>query len=388
MRIFIFLLLPFTMLAQQRTDRALSVTDKAFCTLPDSVIFSTDKIAGYIKSKTSTPEEFVRAAYVWTTSSIAYDVDRMFEINFNESGHSLIEKVLKTHKAICSGYSELFSEICTKGGIRSYVVQGYTKMGTELQNLPHAWVAAEFNDAFCLFDPTWGAGAVGGGKFIKRFTNEYYKVSPTCFVATHMPFDPMWQFLDHPVSHRRFTEAKVTIDPATPYFNYRDSIAAYGKKPELEQWETAAARMEQGGVTNALVFDRLSNLKRTILNGRENKKVERYNTSVHLYNDAVNLFNVYIGYRNKQFTPKKKDEEIRQMIDSVANASSQASLIVKEFSGDGALAANAQSLQKSLADLDKRVAEENKFVEKYIQTPRLLRKTLFQKLTWMGVPLN
>jgi hypothetical protein len=45
-------------------------------------------------------------------------------------------------------------------------------------------------------------------------------------------------------------------------------------------------------------------------------------------------------------------------------------------------------LEESVSVLEKRVAEEQAFVDKYVKTGKLFRKSLFYKTTWMGIPLN
>lgn len=50
----------------------------------------------------------------------------MFAINFYEKKEDKIAKPLKTRKGICENYASLFTDICIKSGLKSFVIEGYT----------------------------------------------------------------------------------------------------------------------------------------------------------------------------------------------------------------------------------------------------------------------
>jgi transglutaminase/protease-like cytokinesis protein 3 len=54
------------------------------------------------------------------------------------------------------------------------------------------------------FDPTWGSGFVNNGKFVNAFDDRYFKANPSEIIASHMPFDYMWQFLLIPFQIKSF----------------------------------------------------------------------------------------------------------------------------------------------------------------------------------------
>ena len=118
------------------------------------------------------------------------------------------KKTLKTKKGICADYSILFHEIASLTGIKSFVIEGYTKQNGKIDVLSHAWCAAKINNEWYLFDPTWGSGYVNNNKYTRKINNLYYKVAPSQMISSHMPFDYLWQFLTYPITNQEFINAK------------------------------------------------------------------------------------------------------------------------------------------------------------------------------------
>src|SRR3954463_8417153 len=102
-------------------------TDALVLQIPDSLTTTTDGIAGYINKKFSSQKTKVRAIYFWIATSIDYDVENMFAINFYEKEEDKISKPLKTHKGICENFAALFTDICGKCAIKAYTIEGYTR---------------------------------------------------------------------------------------------------------------------------------------------------------------------------------------------------------------------------------------------------------------------
>jgi transglutaminase/protease-like cytokinesis protein 3 len=44
--------------------------------------------------------------------------------------------------------------------------------------------------------------------FIKKLNNAYFKVEPAQIIASHIPFDYLWQFLNYPITNGGFMKAK------------------------------------------------------------------------------------------------------------------------------------------------------------------------------------
>ena len=215
--------------------------------IPDSVTRSSEMIAKYVNENFQTSTDKVRAIFVWMGWNIEYDIDNMFSINFYEKKEDIIAKPLLTRKGICSNYAELFADICSKAAIRAFVVVGYTKQNGFADYIPHAWCAALIDSSWYMFDPTWGSGYCSNGRFYRQINDEYFKASPDAFVKSHMPFDPLWQFLDYTVTNQEFYDGYIQPASAKKHFNFADSLTAYEKADTLTKLYASAERTMQTG---------------------------------------------------------------------------------------------------------------------------------------------
>ncbi len=377
--------------AQKAIVNEYAVIDKKALQLPDSLTTTTDQIASFINSNFATSKDKCRAIFIWVASSIQYDIDNMFAINFYEKQEDKISKPLKTRKGICENYASLFTDICLKTGIKSFVVEGYTKQNGFADYIPHAWSAALIDSSWFLFDPTWGSGYVNGGKFFKKINNDYYKVNPATLIKSHIPFDYLWQFLNYPVTNQEFYEAKTQQNNAKPFFSFNDSIQVYEKQSHIDQLISSANRVEKNGVKNSLVFDRLQHLKLEVENDRQTKTVNLYNSAVIDYNDGINGFNNFINYRNQKFIPKKTDPEIQSMIDVGGNKLKEAKIKLGQISNPDANTDNMiLQLTKSIDDVSSHLTEQQEWLKVYFSKGKGARKSMFyeRKVSWFGIPLN
>ncbi|MCK7554190.1 hypothetical protein MKQ70_03865 [Chitinophaga sedimenti] len=161
------------------------------------------------------------------------------------------------------------------------------------------------------------------GRFVKKINNNYFKVAPAKLIKSHMPFDYLWQLMDYPVTTTAFYEGKTGERSSRPYFNYRDSIAAYEKMDTMLYYEAAAARLQSNGMRNTMQAARLEWWRRSVDIYRQNQRVALHNQQVNQYNAAlrkVNMaideFNEFIAYYNKRFMPIQPDSVIQAMIDA------------------------------------------------------------------------
>ena len=204
-----------------------------------------------------------------------------------------------------------------------------------------------------------------------------------------MPFDPLWQFLNYPVTNQEFYEGKTGLNKTKPYFNYQDTLSQFEQETEIEKLESSSRRIEKNGVKNSLVFDRLQHNKREIEYYNNKILVETYNSAVNQYNEGINQLNKFIDYRNKQFTPKKPDNEIREMVDLPEKSLIDSREKLKEIKKPDSNTANSMiQLNKSIDEAMLNLNEQKAFLDKYFSTGKMFRKSLFYKYTWMGIPLN
>lgn len=380
----------------QKNANAYAAVDKAALAMPADKANSTTAIAAYINSNFQTQPDKVRAIFIWVATNVSYDVDNMFAVNEKETTRDKIDKVLRTRKGVCEHYAALFNELCEKCEIPSSVVVGYTRQQGQTGYTRHGWCAARIDGKWRLFDPTWGSGVILNDKFSANINNQYFLADPNALVKTHMPFDPMWQMLDKPVSNKEFVDGKLLQGRDVPYFSYADTIETYLKLNGEGKMVAEARRLEQNGVSNQVVHDRLYNLRENIeilrhnaTVDRQNKLVDTYNSAVSDFNEGVNDLNEFINYRNHQFTPSRSDAAIRAMLDKADTRISGAETRLKQIKGgDPKIDEMIKPVLKTVNDAMSALAEQKTWLNEYMGRSKLGRKTMFRKYTWMGMPLN
>ena len=377
--------------AQNNPQSEFTSVDKKALQIPVEMTKSTEQIANYITSNFSSETEKVRAAFVWVSANISYDVENMYAVNIYDTTGDRIAKSLKTRKGICENYANLFTEICNKVGIKSYVVSGYTKQNTKIDLLSHAWSAAFIDGRWFLFDPTWASGYVSNGKFTKKLNNKFFKVTPETSIKTHMPFDYLWQFLEYPITNQEFYDGKTQQNKTKTNFKYKEELTAFETQTEVEQLKVAAARVEKNGVINSMIFDQLKYLKLQAENLQQNNIVNKYNEASASYNEGIYAYNDFINYRNKQFKPQLSDEAIQEMIDNATNNLTKSKAILGEISAtDVNTKTLVKQLRKAIDEATLNVAEQQTWLKTYFSKGKMARKTMFfeRKASLFGIPLN
>lgn len=284
--------------------------------IPDSIIISPDYFAKYLKDNFKSDEGIVRALYVWLGTNVSYDLDLLDSIKINPNkcyNDNLIENTLKTKKGICNNYATVFSEICNLNGIESYIITGYTKQFGNIETrYSHAWNIAKIDSVWYLFDPTWGAGFIRYERFHKKLNFQYYKINPDSLIKTHVPFDPIWQLKEYPISHKDFIHGTSTINIK---IDYEDSIVEFFKLPEYQQILTSFERAEVFEFNQPELQTLYLRQKEYALNFVNRYYVYQFNSSVSDYIDARTIYNEYLKSTNNK-SKKVKLNEVKDKIRS------------------------------------------------------------------------
>ena len=364
--------------AQIAPSKLFVDTDQKALACPDSLSHTTEGLATYVMANFQGDTNRVRAIFAWIAGNIRYDVKNMYALNFYETREEKISKVLKTRKGICENYAALFAELCTKTGIKAFVVTGYTRQNGYPDYLAHAWNVAMISNRWMLFDPTWGSGFVTRGKFYPELNNDFFMTAPTISIKTHMPFDYLWQLLHYPVRSIDFIEGRLLADTTRAYFAYADSIAAWEKLPQAEQLAAESRRIEENGLSHSLIFDRLQHLRMSMEYEKANAVALRYNAAVTDCNDGINQFNDFVNYRNKQFLPAKPDKEIQMMLDASRQKLLSAQSLLGEITDPDPATSNMISqLTETIYDSLTRLEEQQKWLKQYFSKPPASRKLMF-----------
>ncbi len=340
--------------------------------IPDSQTISTDSIASYINSNFKTEEEKIRAIYAWVITNIRYSTDSANNINLSIDIHAKVTKALQRRKGICENYAAIFNELATKSGLTSFAISGYTKQNSAVDKIGHSWCAVLINKSWQLFDPTWDEG---------RETNtKYFMMPPAEFIQTHMPYDPLWQLLNYPVTKHQFNTGKFYKSKDSPYFNYVDSIKAYVQMDSLHKLRSSALRMQKDEIKNSMVQDNYNMIKMHIEMINQDKDVDLYNSSVADMNDATTVLNNFIQFRNNKFTPEKTDTELQTMLDGIDSKLKSSLKNLDEIDKSPAtFTIGTDQVRERIKNLSDRIKEQEDFLRRYTSTQKNSRQFLFYK---------
>jgi hypothetical protein len=268
--------------------------------LPDSLTYNTNDIASFVSSNFSNNRDKSRAIFVWISRNIKYNFDSIITNSIYETPAEVSERILRTRTGVCLNFAHLFNEISNKAGIKSYIIQGYTKQSGTIDFLPHIWCTSYIDTAWYLFDPTWGSGYYSRGRYINQVNGYYFMAKPQVLIRSHMPFDPLWQFLNYPVSHSEFKKGGYKVDTGKPWFNYHDTLRRWENSDDMERAVATARRIENSGVTNNFVEAKLRVVKGDIEYLSNRMAAEKYDTAVNSYNKGIKVLNRFINFRNNR----------------------------------------------------------------------------------------
>lgn len=180
---------------------------------------NAEKLANQLTKDLDDDKDKVEAIHCWITHHIKYDISKGQKYDFSRVP---VKTILKKRKAICTGYTDLFNELCKHAGIVSTEIPGYTKgILTDINDKfymdEHIWNAVYINNEWHYIDNTWDAGYVINHKrtiwgylinFLSGQKNDGIKIKPkfkfrpvqdyfykdaNTFYYDHFPANPIWQ---------------------------------------------------------------------------------------------------------------------------------------------------------------------------------------------------
>lgn len=172
-----------------------SLIDKHVRNCPYSIKHDIKLLANYFQIVAQSDLEKARAIYVWITENISYDDDAY---NSKVYGDYSSEAVLFSKKAVCSGFSNVFSSLGKQMNLKIKKVSGYSKgysysIGERFTNTNHAWNIIKINGNWRIFDATWGQGNGRNVNGIliseKKFDDYWFNVDPYEAIFSHLPQD-------------------------------------------------------------------------------------------------------------------------------------------------------------------------------------------------------
>lgn len=350
--------------------------DKQATKLPSSATKTVQLLTTYLKSNFATPDEQLRAAYVWMSKNIGFDKGGDIDLTSTYEGDSVANTILKRKKGVCSDFAELFQKIGSGLGLEAYIITGYTMINGTVDTDGHAWNAIKTGDGkWLLFDPMWGAGSLSKGKFSKKQNTDYCAVEPAQFIKTHMPFDPMWQLLTHPIKAEAFYKSE---DPATstPNFNFNDTLAVHNKLFKSEQLQALCRRLSWAGDVNPATAMMLDVSQQNIVIYQKKEKYALEFRNIKAFNGVADKVNRTIEFYKKYTDSKKKLKTksvsvltLKTYMDSCSYNIAGAQLLLNKlnFEKEEQLKQKAD-LAKTIADLQKEIDKQTAFLKKQKDT--------------------
>ena len=184
--------------------------------------YDWSKVAADITKGCFTSYEKAKAIYVWLADNISYDT--------NYSIHDA-DTAWKKRKGVCQAYCELFYRIGVACGLDVRIITGHGRGRACVRRVleDHCWIVVNRNPAIfqqpfpeaiiyekgqehvlnefvatkgltaqtvIMIEPTWGAGVVENGRFIKsNYDMSWFDVDPCWMIFTHYPKNPVDQLL-------------------------------------------------------------------------------------------------------------------------------------------------------------------------------------------------
>jgi len=207
-------------------------------------VLSQETVADLSKKLTGTlssEREKVSAIFHWITSHISYRVkpgkqavigaaSRRNTMEPEEDlsplkplNERVAETVLQKRVAVCDGYARLFTTLCDYAGIRSEVIVGYARTGSNQQagrfQVNHYWNAVMIDQQWYLLDATWASGYLSGdgSVFIRDYDQRYFLTPAKIFIRDHYPDDARWTLLPDAEVPEEFSSSPFRLKSFSKY---------------------------------------------------------------------------------------------------------------------------------------------------------------------------
>lgn len=366
MKFFLFYTILFLVFQKGFSQNNLQF-ENVYVNIPSSETTTITDISAFINKHFDSDDKKIAAIYNWIISNIKYDADSIHYVILDEDNEQRATFALRRKKGVCENFAAIFNELCSKCGITSFAIEGFTKQMGSIDRTPHVWCAAFVDNQWNFYDPTWDSGFITNGHFINEIRNNYFKIAPEYFIQTHLPFDPLFQFLNYPVTYQEFLSGNLKQGDKKNYFNFIDSINAYKKMDRLAQYLSAVSRIKSTGWPLSKIDTKLKRVQLEIEVINQDTDMDLYNSAVSDYNEAIEFLNTFLSYRNNQFQPLKSKEEVENLFEKTQELISSANSKLKEVNSSKAtLTLDTGDVQKKLDDLKTNLNEQQTFFKNYL----------------------
>ncbi|KAJ7497334.1 hypothetical protein FB451DRAFT_1019071 [Mycena latifolia] len=231
---------------------------------PRHTVRSVRELALDLTAPFESETEKARAIFYWLHCNITYDVDAFFSGNLQPS---TAESTLQSGLAVCDGYAGMFTSLAEFAGLQAHKVTGhgkgfgYNALGpgepVPAESSNHAWNCVLMDGEWRLLDACWGAGALMGNAYTKRFAPFWFTSTPAEFGKRHFPTDPSYQLI-LPEDGGPVSWADYILAPEGP--------TVYGDFQTLEflqdLLQPATATIQSGGWVSFHIFKQCEHMSR------------------------------------------------------------------------------------------------------------------------------
>lgn len=349
------------MLSQQ----SVREIEKIVHAIPDSVSDSPAKIAGFINKNIDEPESRALAIFIWITKNILYETDNIFDVQQYKSREESINYVLTYRKGVFYNFALLYVDIARKVGINSYLVPGYTKESPLGYDYSHAWCSIQLDSVWFLVDPTWGAGNIKNGKFIKDVNYYYFKPPPESFIRTHIPFDPMWQLLTFPVSPDEFRIGIRKQKRKQVPYDFNKDLEVFITLSDLDQLITTITRIHRVTNSNSLTDFHLKTLEIKLYNKIKTRNILIYNYAVEYFNEALIYYNSYSRYKKTLYYSENSINNMVKLLENASTLLKKSDVILNSINSEPSSINSFLKLDAAIYNLQKKVKNELLILENW-----------------------
>ena len=371
MKLFLFFSFTFFTFFSALAQNNFSKNGNVYVNIPSSQTNTSEDIAGYINKHFDSDSKKVAAIYQWITTNIKYDADSIHYVILDEDNDERVTFALRRKRGVCENFAAIFNDLCSKCGISAFSIEGFTKQSGSIDRTPHVWCAAFIDGEWNLYDPTWDAGYLKNGNFVNQVSNNYFKIKPDHFIQSHLPFDPLFQFLNYPVTYTQFVHGDFYQHDPKHFFNYKDSIASYKKMDHLQQYLSTVSRIKITGWPASKIDTKLKRVSFEIELINQDSDMDLYNAAVADYNQAIQYLNTFLTYRNNQFQPAKSNDEVENIFESIEKLIVSANLKLKRINASKAtLVLNTGDIEQKIEHLSTNLKEQKEFFKNNIDTEK------------------
>lgn len=183
---------------------------------PEAYAKSMKTLSDYLTAPARSDLAKARSIYAWILTHVRYDYGSYTGGSYL-SDVSYAAQILRSRRAVCSGFAHLYKQLLSQAGVEVTTVKGYARISDSEAGFPigfvdHEWNAVKLDGDWYLCDLTWASTTAQKG-----VPNDFYFMTdPQAFISQHLPQDSRWQLLSRPVTKPDFDRFPKYYDA---YFN-------------------------------------------------------------------------------------------------------------------------------------------------------------------------